>query len=93
MKSILNKFLLGLEILFIIPNITHLFLPTQHTSLLLQPPQQPAHLPHHLAITRPVLFALAHNHREVEYKLIARVFALADAHGVADDAVVVGAKR
>ena len=65
---------------------------TQKAALLLQAPQQPSQLPHHLAVARPIPFVLAYHDGEVEYKLISAVFPLANADRVANDAVVVDAK-
>ena len=74
----------------VIPN--PLFLPTQEPSLLLQAPQQPPQLPHHLAIARPITLILPKHNREVEYKLIPTVFPLANTDRIANDAVVVNAE-
>lgn len=69
-----------------------LLLSTQKTPLLFQPTKQAPHFPHDLAIARPVRLVLANHESEVEHEFIAAVLALADAHGVPDDAVVVGAE-
>lgn len=69
-----------------------LFLPTQESTLLLQSPQQPSQLAHHLAITCPILLSLTHHNRKIENEFIPTVALPLDAYRVADDAVVVNAE-
>jgi hypothetical protein len=74
----------------ILPN--PLLLSAEKAALLLQPPQQSAQLPHHLAVARPVPFILAYYDGKVEDELIPAVFPFANADRVANDAIVVDAK-
>lgn len=76
----------------IVPHTHQILLTADETTLFFEPPQQPADLPHHLAVCEPIGQPLLHNHDPVEDELIPAVSSLADADRVPNDTIVVYAK-